>query len=357
MGGILDGRSGVLDVEFESASYFLRSSLSYTVRDARGIALESRTGQRTLILPAGLYSISAIGSDGRMVERTIEVRAGEHSKVRVGDGTSAADWRLAAVERPRVRGGSSGHLVAADGPEGSEIGRLAACHLRQANVWGWELEPDRPLTEVPTVQCTMVSGVWEISVPLNPQGPYPLDSCWLTPADDSERPRVVFAEERRVARFVAGIDDHAGLQTATDVLREASALLLHKYSDPPAAALAGLTLHRLGQLSSRAGWIENLARDFAWLPDGAILLSALLALDNDPDERRRGLDTLLRATASRPLYTDGLSLAMELLRRWPSDDLRAERHDRLDQLAAWSAYADWSSLALCVELRPGRESA
>ena len=48
-----------------------------------------------------------------------------------------------------------------------------------------------------------------------------------------------------------------------------------------AVALGGLTLHRYGRLRERQDWIENLARDFAWIPDGRILLAALLMNDRE----------------------------------------------------------------------------
>jgi len=126
---------------------------------------------------------------------------------------------------------------------------------------------------------------------------------------------------------------------------------LAKYSDPASAALGGLTLHRYGRLRERQDWIENLARDFAWIPDGRILLAALLMNDRDDHDRARGLGLLVDATESRPLYTDGMALATDLLRRWPDPDRKDERAERLERLAAYACVTDWDSVPLVT----GRE--
>jgi hypothetical protein len=61
---------------------------------------------------------------------------------------------------------------------------------------------------------------------------------------------------------------------------------------------------------------------------------------------------MLNATLNRPLYTDGLSLAMELLRRWPDDDPGSleQRKKHLQGLAHLWANAEWDSVSLTTEL-------
>ena len=125
------------------------------------------------------------------------------------------------------------------------------------------------------------------------------------------------------------------------------ALSGQRLSDPAASALSCLTLHRLGLLEDRS-IVERLARDFKWIPDGQILYAALLMKDSRESERARGLRTLLAASRERPFYTDGLSLALELLRRWPDDSepLLSERMSRLERLAGLWATAEPSSINL-----------
>jgi hypothetical protein len=106
----------------------------------------------------------------------------------------------------------------------------------------------------------------------------------------------------------------------------------------------------MGRTGEHPQWLANLARDFPWLPDGRILLAALLMKEAEPARRQPGLDALLSATTQRPMYTDGLSLAMELLRRWPDDESLPARTERLTELAKYSAYADWDSVNLSVDI-------
>jgi len=132
------------------------------------------------------------------------------------------------------------------------------------------------------------------------------------------------------------------------LLDQASRLLADKYEDPAAATLGGLTLHRLGHLTERADWVENLARDFPWLPDGQVLLAALLLEHADRDELNRGLQLLLAASQRRPMYTDGISLMMELLRRWPDEGSEPSRRARLQGLAGTTKDLDWNAVSLTV---------
>jgi len=148
--------------------------------------------------------------------------------------------------------------------------------------------------------------------------------------------------------MVEGLLRSKELAAGSDILDQASDLLLEKYFDPPGAALGGLTLYRIDLLTKLRSWIENLSRDFMWLPDGSILLAALLRQSSDLSERRRGLSLLLSAAGQRPMYTDGLSLALELLRRWPDDPSRLQRQELVERLAIYAAYADWNAISLTV---------
>jgi hypothetical protein len=126
----------------------------------------------------------------------------------------------------------------------------------------------------------------------------------------------------------------------------AADLLLHKYSDPAGATLGALALHSMGRLGERDSWVQNLADDFPWIPDGQIVHAALLANSPDAQVRLDGLLKLLHSCQRRPMYTDGLSLGMELLRHWPDGAMEDERRTCLRGLADLAAYADWHSLNL-----------
>lgn len=147
------------------------------------------------------------------------------------------------------------------------------------------------------------------------------------------RLRVELHQRRRVAGALHGMLESGKIGPAIDLARQASELLAMKYADPIGAAYGGLTLHRFGLLDQRAAWVENLARDFAWLADGRILLAALLSRSAQAADRARGLRLLL-ALADAPLtvFGEAFSLALSLLRRWPDGELAAERAACLEAL-------------------------
>ena len=101
-------------------------------------------------------------------------------------------------------------------------------------------------------------------------------------------------------------------------------LLQHKFRDPIGAAVGGYFLLRLGRFGRLREWAANLANNFGWLPDGAII-DAWLHLHMARERNDNGEYTLARnrlldaASRGLPLYTEGLRL-----RRW-TYSLRRER--------------------------------
>ncbi len=66
---------------------------------------------------------------------------------------------------------------------------------------------------------------------------------------------------------------------------------------------------------------------------------------------------LLGAAQGRPMFTDGLSLALRLLRAWPSEggrDRADERREAMERLADLSAWADWDAINLTTVTGEGR---
>jgi hypothetical protein len=236
----------------------------------------------------------------------------------------------------------------------AELIGTTACTLLTQDAGGWTFGPDQVLAAVPTATFRLDGRDWSASLPLNPQGRKEDEATCRVELDlSASLPRlgVRFTEQRRVGRAVDGMLRHHEVMAGAELLDQAASLLLAKYSDPASAALGGLTLHRYGRLRERQDWIENLARDFAWIPDGRILLAALLMNDRDARDRDRGLGLLVDATEARPLYTDGMALATDLLRRWPDADRKDERAERLERLAAYACVTDWDSVPLVT----GRE--
>lgn len=179
-------------------------------------------------------------------------------------------------------------------------------------------------------------------MPLAPTNP--AAARCVVEVDAKGRAQVTLDRRRRVLGALLGMIGAGRVGPGLEVADESVELLALKYRDPVGAAFGALTLHRLGKRGSRAAWVENLARDFAWLPDGRILLAALLAAQG-PREQRRGLDLLLACAAGPvPIFADALSLAMSLLRKWPGGARPAERDAARARLAPLSSRLDLDSI-------------
>ena len=333
--------TGQLNVRVDDKSVWLSNNLPFVVRDAAmSIVGQGRTGEPPMTLRTGLYSVEAVTPRGRTMQQLVAVDAATPAEVVVTEDSGRDD-----EQDDGMRGGVEVTLSG-----------TTACLLLTQDAGGWTFAPDQMLTAVPTATFAVDGREWTASLPLNPQGRKEDEAtCRVELNHASSVPRlgVRFTSQRRVGRALDGMLRHQEVGAAAELLDAAASLLLAKYSDPAAAALGGLTLHRFGRLRERQDWIENLARDFAWIPDGRILLAALLMNDADDSERARGLGLLLDATQARPLYTDGMSLATDLLRRWPveGESPAAERTERLERLAAYACVTDWDSVSLVT----GRE--
>lgn len=346
MGEANDQRTGVLAVRVEHGSSFLGAGVPIEVRDARQRVVGTGAGSWRQVLPAGLYSVESVSAEGRRLHEVVQVGPGETSEVVLGGsvdqpgGTTPPGLRPPSLARPAAHGV---RLL------GWELCTVLPDAEGQPDAGGWLFlpvpEPPRP----PTARFGVGDQEWLLSLPLNPTTADPaLSACRVQAVAAGPRTRLelTFAPGRRVTSFVDGLRRSRSFAKAGPLIAEATDLLLGKYADPAGATLGGLTLQRLGALSPLRGWAENLARGFGWIPDAGVLLAVVLL--EDGVERGRGLDLLLAAARQRPMFTDGLSLALDLLRRWPGgpDDRPGERRDALEYLADLSAWADWD----CVNL-------
>jgi hypothetical protein len=338
------GPAGWLHVEVDAGSGFLRYNLPVVVRDAHGAVVQRVTSGSTLMLPEGLYSVAAVTPDGE--------RAVKHAHIGGAETTSVTFEASEAAIEPTVPAGTFNFDLGGAYKPYVSVESAAGCSVAAEDATGWVFVPVDHLDSVPSAVFRVGNRHVLMSLPLNPTGSYPLNSCRVDVVTTGSRTglRMSFPPERRVTRLVDGLVRHGEIAAGIDVLQQATDLLSMKYSDPPGAVLGGLTLNRMGLLRTRSAWIENLARDFAWLTDGPVLLASLLRHDPSPEERERGLRLLMAAASRPPMYTDGLSLLVELLRRWPDEASKSQRHDILDKLADYSAYADWDAVNLSVEL-------
>jgi hypothetical protein len=369
--------SGRLDVTVDSTSSFLRTNLPYVVRDAHLKVVQTGTvGGRQLELPEGLYSVEVTGPDGVQTTSVVQVQADGTSRVDVSSDTVGSagapsitggkqlppQWGLRPIRIPDFRPDHYDDLELESilGPRGFGTPRMptlvteSGCTSRQIDYASWQFLPDTPPEAVATAAFAVGPRRIEMSLAVNPQADMAdLAACRVDLVEDPDgtnRLRMSFAPGRSLCVTMDGLLRSNSATIAADLLENATDLLWGKYQDPPGAALGGLILHGMGRLDERADWASNLANSFPWLPDGQILYAALLMKDPGQKKRSEGLELLLSATTNRPMYTDGLSLGMELLRRWPDEESLSIRTDRLASLARYSAYADWDSINLSVDI-------
>jgi hypothetical protein len=360
--------SGRLDVTVDSTSSFLQTHLPYVVRNARMAVVHTGTvGGKQIELDEGLYAVEVTAPDGTQTTSVVHVPANGTARVDVPAATT--DSPGAAGLPPLGRGDRIPNLrldrfdlylerIIGDTPldlvPAPTLLTTSDCNPRQIDRTSWEFLPDRHLEQVATAVFTMGVRRIEMSLAVNPlSDTADLAACRVDRVQDPDgiyRLRMSFAAGRSLCVTMDGLLRNNSASVAADLLENATGLLWGKYEDPPGAALGGLILHGMGRLDERADWASNLANSFPWLPDGQILYAALLMKDPKQEKQSEGLELLLSATTRRPLYTDGLSLAMELLRRWPDDESLPARTDRLTYLASYSAYADWDSVNLSVDI-------
>jgi hypothetical protein len=343
--------TGFLEVRIENESNFISNNLPYVVRDSRhGVVHRGLVGDASrTTLPVGLYSVAIVTPRGELASKLLHVEPNETNPVVFDDDV------LDDMGVPSAAASDSSTDGAPPPPE-AELVSMVGCTLTSKDDGYWTFAPEDNLDAVPTAVFNVGSTVWETSLPLNPAGTEPdLRSCCVSVINDAGtiRVRVSFDPRRRVSCMVDGlVHNHSTVSGATVLKNASDVLLTNKYSDPTGAVLGGLTLHGLGRVEDLEKWVGALD-DSAWLPDGQILSAALLKKAPEAADRQRGLDMLLSATTKRPMYTDGLSLAMELLRRWNDDASMGARTERLERLADFSSHADWESVALCVDVTPG----
>jgi hypothetical protein len=362
---------GQLNISVDVDSPVLQDSLPLVVRDAHlAVVHEGTVGGTDIYLPEGLYSVEVTAPDGALSSSVVRVRTHETVRVRVPGNTQlptappiGVTWAGGAFRGPPdvgdlfirrsrglgVRGGSPVNVTPV-----ATLVEARDCSVLELSAGGWEFLPEKPATTVATAVFALGRKRVEMSLAVNPEANRAdLAACRVDQVPDRDgvdRLRMSFPPGRSLCTTLAGLLRNNAASSAVNLLADATEALMSKYDDPTGAALGALTLHGLGRLNPRATWVANLARDFPWLPDGRILDAALSMKSYKSLERQAGLQSLLSATTRRPLYTDGLSLAMELLRRWPDEDSAPARQERLDGLADYVAYADWDSVNLSVDV-------
>ncbi|MCC6525969.1 MAG: hypothetical protein IT373_25205 [Polyangiaceae bacterium] len=366
---------GTIRAALDISSYRLTSLTPIEIRDSSlALVCEIRNGGEAQLTP-GVYQVRAVMDDGRAHARLVTVTEGKETKVEFSKvdpaglmtaPSSARFTRSAARDRDglidygddegggRAGGERGDEAWAAPDSDVCRIVALEGAVLDGAARGTWELVPAGTLTEVPHAVLDLGGRRRRVCLPLNPCGHRRAETACVLRLEhyrEGTEARAWIHPERKVSSAVQHMLAEGRVFHAQSVVAgTADDMLQAKYSDPVGAALGALVMYRAGTLRDRLSWLENLARDFAWLPDGAVLLGALWL--QDEATRAAGARLLLGAAGRRPLFTTSYSVLLDTLRRWPLDDSRAEARAALTVLARDAGRVDWNAFTFTCHEEP-----
>jgi hypothetical protein len=290
-------------------------SIPIEIRSASNQFVRSVQESGTFELPSGLYLVRYIRPDGKPVERVVAVDDGRDTPIELdlssdpssGEDDAAEDDHRSDDYPDMI---DFGGTAVGDSPEGPvTLMAVRGCEVATEGQDSWTFRAGGTPERTPTAQFALADRRVIVSLPINLDDEGTTCSATATSIGGRDRIAVRFGPTRTVASALEGLLRNSVITETMQLLPMATDLLWGKYSDAPAAALGGLTLHRLGHLKERESWVENLARDFHWIPDGSILLAALLGTSNP-----EGDATLTSVWKERPMFTDGYALLAQLVR-------------------------------------------
>jgi hypothetical protein len=334
--------AGHLRVELADESKFLGPTLDVEVRDSGLRLVAKESGPVEMDLPGGVYEVSAVLGDGRRHSNLVTVSPGEETPVQFGsaDAIAAMDTLELAARSGQLSASTPGEQRVRVTRSMTIEGETSAGDI-EAEVQLLEVDGASVVSQTPsliTLEClpriehvaTALLRVGprsvRISLPISPQTLSPSGRCVVQVSSTSQGPRAHawISPERVVANGLQNLLSSGYVIEAARVADSARDLLQGKYQDPTGAALGALLLNKVGRLAEYVPWLENLARDFPWLPDGKILLAHVHADGGEPSTE--DLELAIEAAGQRILFAETYSLLLDLLRRWPghSSD-RAQR--------------------------------
>ena len=365
--------TGQVNVSLAPNSQYLGSSLPVEVRDSSLRLVHRGTGTGSIDLPEGLYEVSTVLGDGQKHSAFVDVKGGETKPVEFGEAEAPAfagpleglpgPLEGVSIEtpdpyRPVTRGSLRPTYTAASAaaPEESEstgkptidLIEVTGAKVTETRRTKLTFQCDWSIDAVPTATVRIGEHMQRVSLPISPQA----GTCVVKvePTSVGFHAQAWISADRREANGLQNLLSTGYVLEAAGLAHEAIELLRGKYVDPAGAALGALVLQKAGQLEQWETWVENLARDVEWLPDGKVLLLQLRAKRGE--QRPDDLQLLLKASAQRVMYAETCSILIDLLRRWPaSRGSEAEVRAAVDLLAQKAPYIDRDSVCLTVWLR------
>ena len=349
---------GTIKVNLESDSVFFNHNVPIEIRDSQMRLVQQSGRGRQFELPEGLYQISAVLEDGHKHDELVQIKADVPTQVVLGAKDAPQKVRSISPEmktraptyqRPQFTKRSEAKLMSEDHQDPTRpaqfIETQGASLLRETRTM-WIFECASSLTSVASAVFKIDDKTMTISLPISPEVYTPSGACAVKIEENrtGTHAHAWIAPERTVANAMQNMLSSGYVLEAAGVADEAVELLRDKYADPTGAVLGALILHKTGRLHKLQGWVENLARDFDWLPDGKVLLATLLC--EDPSTQDAAMELALAASQQRMLFSENLSLLLDLLRRFPSESYRSERTEAIESLATMNPFVDWESICL-----------
>ena len=329
--------SGRLRARLDIPSWRLSQNLPIEIRDSRLRLLGEFKNDQIVELKPGWYEVSAVLNDGLRHSETVRVIAGELQDVALGVRADALMPKGFAA---------SDTLVSRDDTHEFEFlgADEATLEYRDSDRWIFLPKNSTPKS-MPIAHIRIGKDKLNISLPVNPLGYDERASCVMTfdQHDHNVRVRAGFHPERIVSTAIHNMVEKrqfAQANAAAEVTAED--MLQSKYQDPVGAALGAIIMYRAGTLARRQAWLNNLQRDFDWLPDGKILLAALVSRS----DAELAVDLLVRASVQRPLFTESFSILFGALREWRGKLRAKDISAALHRVTALAKRIDWSAFTV-----------
>lgn len=341
---------GTLRVNLKSDSYFISENMPIEVRDSKMALIHRTNNEREFELPVGLYEVSAFLEDGRKHSQLVQVKEGENTPVEFSIDTAYQSKSVRQISEDEPETLSVADLITQPDEEPTyhvpiQLIEVDGAALEHQTPTGFVFKCTNEPNSVPTALMLFGDKQYKMSLPLSndsrkPEG----NTCVVGIEQTKAGPHLHawIAPARTIANTLQNMLASGYVIHAGEVADNAVDLLRYKYSDPTGAALGALILYKVGRLKSRVSWVENLTRDFDWLPDGKVLLAIL----NFPHNKDEALDYALKASQQRMLYTESYSLLLGLLRRWPQGYEDNQIKEAIKRLSLNSPYIDWDSICL-----------
>lgn len=344
--------AGKLAIDIETDSIYFGINVPLQIRDNKMQVVERPATDREFNLDPGLYQVSAVLEDGQEHSKLIEVKSNETTSVKLGTRQSSRPSKAAieALSRPMPPPSFTDAMLALRPsiPESDEMELvgLEGADVATVGVERWRFTAKSPAEIVPTATFEVSGHRTILSLPTSPGGGMTENSCVVRPKYANRRviPTAWISPDRTVANAFMNMLAAGNVRHAAGMAKEASDLLRDKYSDPTGATLGALILHKVGLLRDRESWLKNLANDFAWIPDGRVMLASLYFRKREKLDE--AMQLALEASGQRMLYTDSYSILLDLLRRWPRESDRGTRYEAMRSLAELSTSVDWDSICL-----------